>query len=66
MTAKEVVQRPVLRPGAAAYNDAVMNASQFLLIALVVLVWWQWTFGLGWTIHTFRRWRDHRRAGLRE
>jgi len=26
----------------------------FILIVAAVLVWWQWQFGIGWTI---RRWR---------
>ena len=34
-----------------------MDSYLFLLIVLAVLVWWQWKFGIGWTIRAFRRWR---------
>ena len=36
-----------------------MDAYLFLLIVAAVAVWWQWKFGIGWTIRAFKRWRGH-------
>jgi hypothetical protein len=35
----------------------MMDALLFLLIVLAVFGWWEWKFGIGWTIRTLRRWR---------
>jgi len=34
-----------------------MDSYLFLLGVLAIVVWWQWRFGVGWTIRTFRRWK---------
>jgi hypothetical protein len=32
-----------------------MSTIAFLLMVIGVIVWWQWQYGLGWTIRTIRR-----------
>ena len=34
-----------------------MRTAAFLLMLATVLAWWQWQFGIGWTIRAVRRYR---------
>jgi hypothetical protein len=34
-----------------------VNGYLLLMLVLAIAVWWEWKFGLGWTVRAFRRWR---------
>ncbi len=34
-----------------------MESALTILMVVAVVLWWQWQFGIGWTIRTVRRWR---------